>query len=679
MKNKYQLSFLFIVHLVVCNLCNVSGQTTWTRTLFYDNGGYSPYHYDSLGVGPSGFAPRSDGKFFVMNMDYEQGQQTIYLLDAAGNEISKYPVGDYLTLQEWDCFGLRPITGNGCIFIEHYFDFGGAPPQTVTYKLQLINSAGTLSTLHTWNYPDVLTAVIPNYHGSYYCRVNGIYIDLVSGIDIPDSLIGLGPFVNDDFIYGGQEISRKSISGVVSWSVPSDGFYPVVYSENSVYLLRDSLRKLDATTGNILWTKELPVTGNYISLPFTDALMVRSGRNITILDSSGMVLGQNTIDLVIDPPAKYCQLNDGSIVGGGAFYSWSRYYYEYNRSGLVFKLDSTGQGQIDSTSFYHLGDADFDGVLNFYDDAVIIAAKLNETNSTTNLNSYLDYGIIVYSSDWEQSFECGLNLKYCDNNFDNVIDTNDFHLLSSYSPLTGLWQYPHEDSTGIPMYCTFSDSAGFDDDTLSYYIIIGNQGEPIDSVYGISLLTGIRGSVSYNYFDLQFTNGVLGDTATDLFVYSNNPYAPIMKSFVACRTDHQNITLAGGDTLATVRCVLNSYSIPGVYPAFLSAHIIGKEGYSIPFHPLSDSLNLIITSVNANIRKQDISVYPVPANDEINIVSEKNVYQIRILNTDGRLVYSEKYRSRVINIKTDQLKAGVYFVECNQGDKIVMSQILIAH
>ena len=172
---------------------------------------------------------------------------------------------------------------------------------------------------------------------------------------------------------------------------------------------------------------------------------------------------------------------------------------------------------------------------------------------------------------------------------------------------------------------------------------------------------------------------MLGDTATDLFVYSNNPYAPIMKSFVACRTDHQNITLAGGDTLATVRCVLNSYSIPGVYPAFLSAHIIGKEGYSIPFHPLSDSLNLIITSVNANIRKQDISVYPVPANDEINIVSEKNVYQIRILNTDGRLVYSEKYRSRVINIKTDQLKAGVYFVECNQGDKIVMSQILIAH
>ena len=446
-----------------------------------------------------------------------------------------------------------------------------------------------------------------------------------------------------------------------------------------MYLVRDSLRKVDAVSGNILWTKELPLSGDYISLPFTDGLMIRSGRNITVLDSSGNIKGQNTINLTIDPPVIYTQLIDGSIVGGGAFYSWGRYYHVFNRSGLVFKLNEEGHGLIDSTSFYHNGDADFDGVLTFYDDAVFIAAKLNETNSTVNLNVPYEYGRLVYSADWEQSFESGLNLKYSDNNLDNVIDTNDFHLLTTYSPLSNMWQHPHEDSTGIPLYCVFEDSSGFDDDTITYYIIIGNAGEPIDSVYGISLLTGIQGYVSYTSYDLQFRNGVLGDTATNLFIYSNFPYPPILKSYVACRTDQQNITLAGGDTLATVKCVLNSNSVSGLVPAYISAHIIGKEGYSIPFHPISDTLNLIITSNRENKLDHKIIVYPNPVENELHLLSEKKIDHIRIMDVIGRLVYSQKVHDEDVIIDTTNFPDGVYFIQCDIAGAMQVVKLIVGN
>ena len=680
---KYKLNFfqagiaMFILFFPLQNFAQL--QSTWTKCLYYDTGGMSPYHYDSLGVGPSGFAVRDDGKFYVMNMDYEQGYQSIYLLDTSGNQIRSFQgIGTYATLQEWDCFGLVATPGNSCAYIEHYFDFGGSPPPTLTYKLMHINSSGSIQTIHTWNYPDVLSRIIPNYHNSYYCKINGEYVDLSTGIIYPDSLIGLGPFINDEFIYSNQQtISRKDINGIVNWTIPANGYSAVALTERVVYIMGDSLKKIDATTGTELWTKEIPALGNPAILAFTDGLLFINGRDLTVVDSSGTIKGQNTINLTIDPPAIYSELSDGSVVGGGTFYSWSRYYRTYNRSGLVFKLNEEGHGIIDSTSFYHNGDADLDGVLTFYDDAVIIAAKLNETNSTVNLNFWYDYGLLVYSADWAQSFESGLNLKYSDNNLDNVIDTNDFHLLTSYSPLTGMWQYPHEDSTGIPLYCAFADSAGFDDDTITYYIIIGNVGEPIDSVYGISLMSGIRGYVSYTSYDLQFNNGVLGDTATDLFTYSNSPYPPILKSYVACRTDHQNITLAGGDTLATVKCVLNSNSVPGAYPAYISAHIIGKEGYSIPFHPVSDTLNLIITSMQENNYEYKINVYPNPVKNELHIIAEKQIDHIRITDVVGRVIYSEGVHDEQIIIDTTNFEVGVYFIRCEIAGAIKVVKLVV--
>lgn len=649
-------------------------QNTFTRTLYYDNGSLSPYHFDSLNVGPSGIAPTDNGMFYVLNMDHEQGFQTIYLIDSLGNEVTSYPgVGNFATLQGWSCYALKPTQTNGCVYIEHYNDFGGAPPVTNTYKLIRLSQSGTFATLHTWNYPEVVTKIIPSYHNSYYCKVNGSYTEIPSGFIYPDSAIGLGPFVNDDFIYSNQNVSRGTINGTNSWTIPSEGFTAVAFSELCVYLVRDSLRKVDAATGNILWTKVLPITGNYFSLPYINGMLISSGRDIMVIDSAGLIKGQNTIGLTIDPPSIYEQLTDGSIASGGAFYAWMPPMRRWKRSGLVFRLNEEGRGAIDSTNFYHNGDADFDGILGFSDDAVMIAAKLHETNTSPNVNLSYYYSTVVYRPDWAQSFESGLNIKYCDNNGDAVIDTNDFQMLTSNSPMTGGISPIHIDSSGVPLYCKLVNDSTVNSDTLTYYIIIGNPGDPIDSVYGISFSTGINGPVVYDYFDVQLRNGLFGDTANDLFVYSNYPYPPQRKSYVECRTDQQNITLAGGDTLATIKNVFGAFSIPGVYPAYIYAHMIGKEGYTIPTFSVGDSVNFIINSTEEIKSDYEISVYPNPITTDFIINSIKEIRQITITDTFGRVVYNDVVNDKEIRLNTTELSSGFYFILCDfeVGRKVV--------
>ena len=127
---------IFVLIILTLSFLESNAQmSTWVKTLFYDPGGYFPYHHDSLNVGPLGFAVRPDGKFFVLNQDYEQGQQTIYLIDSLGNIEQSISVGDWLTLQESDCYGLQPTPDSGCIYIEHYYDFGGMGPDRKSTRL----------------------------------------------------------------------------------------------------------------------------------------------------------------------------------------------------------------------------------------------------------------------------------------------------------------------------------------------------------------------------------------------------------------------------------------------------------------------------------------------------------------------------------------------------------------
>ena len=70
-------------------------------------------------------------------------------------------------------------------------------------------------------------------------------------------------------------------------------------------------------------------------------------------------------------------------------------------------------------------------------------------------------------------------------------------------------------------------------------------------------------------------------------------------------------------------------------------------------------------SVN-DIYKSAVSIYPNPAENTLNIVSDHNISQIKLTTISGQLVKTEKTVSRTMDISA--LEAGIYFVEVQIND-----------
>src|SRR6185436_15134596 len=101
---------------------------------------------------------------------------------------------------------------------------------------------------------------------------------------------------------------------------------------------------------------------------------------LTVLDSSDNIVNSDTITMTHFNPNGISSLPDGSLLTGGCFLSNVKYAppgREY--SSFIIKLNSEGNGVIDSTDFFWSGDADNDGYLTFSDDAVVIAAAFGKS------------------------------------------------------------------------------------------------------------------------------------------------------------------------------------------------------------------------------------------------------------------------------------------------------------
>lgn len=666
------LLFIFLISIKI----NAQLQSTWIKTLFYATPGLYPYYHDSTSVGPQGFAVRPDGKFFVLNMDYEQRDQTIYLIDSLGRLIRSIGAGSWFTLQEWDSFGIKSTPDSGCTYIEHYNDFGSWPGAN-NYTLKKINKNGIVSTIHTWVYPNFVSSAIPNYHQSYYYNLNGFVIDYSTGDTIQSGIISY-VFTNDDYLQEGGLFSRTDTSGSLIWSTQSDGYTIIANSETLFYAVKDSLRKYDATNGTLLWTKPKPSEGIACIITTTDGLAFLDGRTITITDSSSNILNQNIINFTHFEPRELASMMDGSLLTGGAFLNYTRWYGNTpSYSSAIIKLNQMGEGTIDSTSFFLNADCDQDGYVIFSDDAVMIAAAFGQSNGITaspdsGFNRTLS---TCYSPEWSQSFETGLNYKYSDCNLDGTIDYQDFDAL--YEPYYfGI----HNDSTGIEVRMACNQNALSIGDTVEFYFILGNIGTQIDSIYGLSMNFRIFSNSNLDFIPnkVEIKNNVLGDTASNLFHYVSILWNNNLQGVVLCRTDHQNVSIMG-DTLITFRVVLTGNFSTGFGLPIPFVHIISKGGYTIPVQVLIDTLQLT-TSIYPIDEKVLVKIYPVPASEKLNISCENNtIDEIIFLDISGKIIYKTTNISSATKIDTGNWPNGIYFADCKIRDSHSFSRIVILH
>ena len=87
---------------------------------------------------------------------------------------------------------------------------------------------------------------------------------------------------------------------------------------------------------------------------------------------------------------------------------------------------------------------------------------------------------------------------------------------------------------------------------------------------------------------------------------------------------------------------------------------------------------LTYVGIGENIEvNSNISVYPNPANDFVNIESSANINEVKIFNNLGQIVYSQKIDNNFVRINTEKFITGIYHIQINSQDGIKTQKLVI--
>jgi len=87
-------------------------------------------------------------------------------------------------------------------------------------------------------------------------------------------------------------------------------------------------------------------------------------------------------------------------------------------------------------------------------------------------------------------------------------------------------------------------------------------------------------------------------------------------------------------------------------------------------------INVTKNIVNENTVSQ-ISVYPNPAKDLVNIVSNEIIHKIELINSSGKVMVTSLENSDNIQLKISDLKSGLYFISIQTPSKRIIKKLTI--
>ncbi|MCG8532609.1 MAG: cadherin domain-containing protein, partial [Desulfovibrionales bacterium] len=92
------------------------------------------------------------------------------------------------------------------------------------------------------------------------------------------------------------------------------------------------------------------------------------------------------------------------------------------------------------------------------------------------------------------------------------------------------------------------------------------------------------------------------------------------------------------------------------------------------------NINDVVTSIDNTI-KDEVSIYPNPAQDKLNIDIGNNLgdkVQLLLINSSGVIVYKQiAFANTIVQINTSDLEAGIYFIEIITDNKKISEKIII--
>jgi hypothetical protein len=99
-------------------------------------------------------------------------------------------------------------------------------------------------------------------------------------------------------------------------------------------------------------------------------------------------------------------------------------------------------------------------------------------------------------------------------------------------------------------------------------------------------------------------------------------------------------------------------------------------GYNVAM--TEDFVYVLILDVN-NIDASELSLYPNPASDKVNVTSNVAMNQVIVMNYVGQVVYNAQLSGEnSVVLNTASYEAGIYVVQINTANGLVTKRVVIA-
>ena len=642
---------------------------TWVRTPHYEIL-VSPFHTDSMTVGPQEMSVAPNGTLFVLMQTSQEHNTFLYTVNDSGEYSWGNQVATYGGIFHEDAWSLHTTFDNGCIFnVRH----DGSWVEDKIYKY---GPTGNIQWTKSYVYlgmPDSLVlSVVPSYQKTYYVQKKNALDELDSLGQLMHSRSPFNatiyPVLNSEFLYqSGGAIIRENFAGISSWSIP-DSSYTLLYGDSLFFYCRQAsmVKKFDSQTGMPLWTKSITPYQLYFASD-GNILSINSSGLLSRFDSSGNHLWTKTYDFPYFGITSAIIDHAGQVIAGGAYFSQNGLrLYERPFSSFLARVDSSGNGVIDSTNCFFSGNANINNKVTFADDACYVAAALG--NSGPERDSLLRNDVSpsrsLYGTKWNTGFNAGINHLFSDVDGNGIIDTSDIAALAlslDVRNIPGVWRM----QSGLPeVRVVCSTDTAYPGDTLELSVILGTTIGPVDSVYSISISISHVSFLSSATADIPVS--ALGDPSSNLFSYfaTNDNYR---SDLVLCRTDSLNAYVAG-DTVARIFAIQTS-TFSNLYPIIFDFNAISRDGYSIPMTPIIDSIYAIaITPGVEELSSNNFNIFPNPASNTLNIETiSQDGLTFTIYNAIGQQVYSNSSHEH-FSLDISFLPEGIYIIHIKQKD-----------
>jgi len=670
MKKTFRLIFFLILTLGF----NTAFGQTWVSTSFWDIMAGSTVHFEPNAIGPLEIIKTGDER--IISIIRRDGDIT--------NLLMNIPLSGVLP-------GGTVISHSGGVFSESAGTLLATRDSGHVYTMQHIgantffkltktgNRGGWTKTYTSLPYPYF---VMPSSYGNALI----IFADSTQEVDENGILLrtishftgSMYPVNDTDFIVnGGNGISRQDFNGNVRWydSLSTGTILQVDY--DYLYLKNGSLvSKIRSDNGNTVWQKNIPFS--YASVTHDGGLITTYGNQIERYDSSGNQMWLRNIPFPEFGFKDIIEARPNYFITGGAYRCQSILQIDPGYSFFLMSLDSSGNGEIDSTSHFYNGNANDNINLSFGDDGAYIAAAMGNVG-TARSSAFPNFSSrTVFGKDWSGAFAAGYNYKLSDYDGNGSIETVDIANLSydfSYPySVSPSWRISAPNNSGYVLKIKYSPDTVLAGSNLTAYVTMGTDSINVDSVYSFSMTMFEPWNYDFTNAICNIPNSNFGVVGLDVYSYYQNTSNGL--NFLLCRTDQQN-TILRGDTIVSFGFRVKPNALEGKFQPHIWFNAITKNGYSANLSLEYDSvyINNPVTHVEI-LQTKNYFVYPNPSR-HFKIELPEEIKEFLVFDVTGKEIFHSMPKNNFYNWDASDRPPGIYYLQTITSENIYYSKAIV--